>query len=132
MKSRILLSKPTTGWSPTQTNTLETTALRVPVVVGYRFSDPSDKPKLNFRLFGGMAANFPLSSAFVDYGRENTQVGKGSLAVIAGAGLDIGIFFMDLSYDFGITDVFDEQEFDLSAKSDLIQLNAGVRLKFAK
>ncbi len=132
VESRVQLTRATTGLSPTATNTLQTTALLVPVVVGLWFSDPAKKPLFDFRMFGGIAGNFPLSSSFVDYGREDTQVGKTSLALKAGAGLDMGKFFLDLSWDAGITDVFNEQEFDLSAKSVLIQFNAGMRLKFAK
>lgn len=132
VESRVQLTRATTVLSPTATNTLQTTALLVPVVVGLWFSDPSKKPLLDFRMFGGIVGNFPLSSSFVDYGREDTQVGKTSLALKAGAGLDMGKFFLDLSWDAGITDVFNEQEFDLSAKSVLIQFNAGMRLKFAK
>ncbi len=112
--------------------TLTTNSLRVPVVIGYRFSDPASEPLLNVRLFGGLAANFPLSASFNEDGLEDVDLGPANLAITAGAGLDISIFFIEAGYDVGVSNVFDDEDFEVDAKQNQFQVNAGVRLKFAK
>ncbi|HRH70251.1 MAG TPA: outer membrane beta-barrel protein [Flavobacteriales bacterium] len=112
--------------------TLSTGTLRVPAVVGYRFSDPSSEPTLNLRIFGGLGMNFPMNATFNEDGVEDVEVGSANFALTAGAGLDISIFFVEAGYDIGMTNVFDDEDFDVDAKQNQFQLNAGVRLKFAQ
>jgi hypothetical protein len=122
----------TSASGPIATFTLTTGSLRVPAVIGYRFSDPSSEPFLNLRLFGGLAANFPLSSTFDEEGVEDVEVGPANFALTAGAGLDISIFFVDLGYDIGMSNIFNDEDFDVDTKQNQLQVSAGVRLKFAQ
>ncbi len=129
VSSKSDLSYSTAGG--TSAYTLSTSSLRIPVVAGLRFSDPSDEPFLNLRVFGGLAMNFPLDATFNEDGVEDVELGSANFALTAGAGLDISIFFIEAGYDVGMTNVFDDEDFKVDAKQNQFQVNAGVRLKFA-
>jgi hypothetical protein len=118
--------------SQNSTATLTTGAIRLPVVVGYRFTDPGTEPMLNFRLFAGMVGNFPLSSSFNEDGVEDVDAGPAQFALSAGAGLDISLFFIEAGYDIGMSNVFDDEDFKVDTKQNQFQISVGVRLKFAK
>lgn len=116
----------------TGTATLTTSSLRVPVLVGYRFVDPSDEPLLNLRIFGGALANFPVNASFNEDGLEDVDVGSANYGLTAGAGIDISIFFVEAGYDIGLSNVFDDKDVTVDTKQNQFQLNAGLRLKLAQ
>ncbi len=112
--------------------TVTTGSLRVPLRVGYRFTDPEDEPVLNFRLFGGLAPSFPIITEFDQDGLQDIRFGSTQLALTAGLGLDISVFFLEAGYDLGLTSFFDDDRIDVDPKANMLQINAGLRLKLAR
>jgi len=111
---------------------LSTGALRVPVRLGFRFVHPSEEPLVNVRLFAGLAATFPMTTAFDQDGVEAPKLGVAQFAVMGGLGLDISILFIEAGYDMGLTTVFDENRWDVDPMANLLQVNAGIRLKLGR
>ncbi|MCW5897662.1 MAG: PorT family protein [Flavobacteriales bacterium] len=120
------------GEEVTVEGTVSTGSLRVPLRFGYRFVDPEERPAFNFRLFGGLAASLPIVTEFDQDGVRDVKFNDTQLAITAGAGLDISVFFIDVSYDIGMTPVFDDERIDVDPKANMLQVNAGVRLKLAR
>jgi hypothetical protein len=76
---------------------ITTRSLRVPAVLGYRFRHPSAELFHNFRLYCGVAAKVPLA-AKADAGALVVDAGSFELGAVAGGGMDISNFFVDLGY----------------------------------
>ncbi len=122
----------TTILGQTFSATLNAGYLRIPLHLGFRFVHPEDEPTINPRVFAGFAASFPMSATFDESGLGDVEMGTGNFAVGGGAGLDISIFFIEAGYFVGLNPVFDDDRFDTDAKANLLTIEAGVRLKFAK
>jgi hypothetical protein len=112
----------------------------IPILVGYRFVDPTTEPLLNFRLFAGPSLMF-LTTTKYDNGELNDQVdwNDSQWGAQLGAGLDVSIFFVDFTYEFGLTNTNDGLKDDgglVSGFGDVRQntflINAGVRLSFSQ
>lgn len=112
----------------------------IPLLVGYRFVDPTTEPFANFRLFAGPSMMF-LTKTEYDNGELNERVDWNSnqWGAQLGAGLDISIFFIDFTYEFGLTNTHDgisESEGLFENFSEIKQntfiVNAGVRLSFSR
>ncbi|MCZ4409971.1 porin family protein [Cryomorphaceae bacterium 1068] len=112
----------------------------IPILVGYRFVDPTTEPFLNFRAFAGPSLMF-LTTTKYDNGEINDAVdwNDSQWGAQVGAGLDVSIFFVDVTYEFGLTNTNDglkEQDgiFDnfTEFKQNTFIVNAGVRLSFSK
>lgn len=105
------------------------THLRVPVMVGYAFG----KIDGNFaaRLFTGPNASIVLA-AEVDDQDIKDQLKNAVFGWNVGAGLDISILFIDLGYQIGLSNVFDDLGLDAEngSKGNAFYANAGVRLRF--
>ncbi|MCC6410232.1 MAG: PorT family protein [Saprospiraceae bacterium] len=99
--------------------------LRIPVMVGYNFAGA--EKSFGFRVFTGPNASFNLSSK-----TDNQDIEEYVKSTIwgwnAGLGLDISILFVDLGYQFGLSEVF--ENFDEGARNNLFYANAGVRIRF--
>lgn len=104
------------------------TNLAIPVMVGYAFGGAESD--WGVRIFTGPNAVFNVG--------EKTEEGSVFEALEpssvtwswkAGAGVDIlSLFFVDLGYQFGLSDVFEDLE--ESPKSNVFYGNAGLRLRF--
>jgi len=112
----------------------------IPILVGYRFVDPTTEPFLNFRLFAGPSLMF-LTTRKYDNGEFNDVVdwNDSQWGAQVGAGLDVSIFFVDFTYEFGLTNTNDgikeDQGFVGSfgdIKQNTFMVNAGVRLSFSR
>ncbi len=99
--------------------------VRIPVMVGYNFAGA--EKSFGFRVFTGPNASFRVSSD-----SDNTDIEESIKGAIfgwnAGLGLDISILFVDLGYQFGLSEVFDD--FDSGARNNLFYANAGIRVRF--
>lgn len=109
----------------------------IPLLVGYRFVDPSSEPLLNVRVYAGPSLMFltknELSGADDNAINWNDTQWGGQV----GAGLDILIFFLDLSYEFGLTNTIDGTDNNTiddftDIKNNTFYVNAGVRLSFSR
>lgn len=97
--------------------------LRIPLYLGWR---PNQKDKLvNMRLFAGPSLTWVLN----DKSSNENIWGEGRFSdsvwgANVGAGFDLWLFFLDLNFEFGVSDALS----DLAIKNNLIALNGGVRL----
>ena len=108
----------------------------IPVLVGYRIIDPTEDPGANFRVFAGPSFMF-LSTTKYDDGAANESIDWNDSAWGAqvGAGLDVSIFFVDVSYEFGLTNSNDGLTGEnnvftnfTEVKQNTFLINAGIRL----
>jgi len=110
----------------------------IPILVGYRFIDPTTEPVFNFRLYAGPSLMFLTKQEFSgDVENESVNWKDNQWGGQLGAGLDIFIFFLDVSYEFGLTDTFDGGENNTiseftKVKNNTFYVNAGVRLSFSR
>jgi hypothetical protein len=106
------------GSSPQETD-FKLNGIRIPVDAGFKF----DLGPLNLRAFGGL-------SAFFLTGTDNLtkdSVSSTSWGVFAGGGIDFRRLFLDVSYEWSLTDVSKEGQADVGqARSVFIQ--AGIRI----
>ena len=85
--------------------------VKIPVLVGYRFNDPEDGALLNLRLFAGPTMLFHTTAEYSESDVDDQVDWKDlSWAGRVGAGLDIAFLFLDVGYQFGLTDVHDFEE----------------------
>jgi hypothetical protein len=99
---------------------------RFPVMVGYHLLG-REEGLLNLRAFGGGAAFFVTSVDVV--GLDEDDFESPTFGVFAGAGVDILIAFVDLRYEWSLTDVSAVDDFDLG-KSRSFYASVGVRIPF--
>ncbi len=112
----------------------------IPILVGYRFVDPTTEPLLNFRLQAGPSLMF-LTTTKYDNGDINDAVNwnDSQWGAQIGAGLDVSIFFLDVIYEFGLTNTNDGLKENSGVfenftdfKQNTFIINAGVRLSFSR
>jgi len=109
---------------------LKQNRFRIPVLVGYRFFDIDTDRWFNIRLFTGPNASF-LTKTDVDESAVNIDKDDFKNLVWgwnAGLGFDISILFIDLGYQFGLSDIIDN--LDDAPRNNLFYANAGVRIRF--
>ncbi len=101
--------------------------IRIPALIGYRLLDPSEE--INIRIYAGPEASFFIGKDFdsnlsFDEDDFNDVLWAGHI----GTGVDISIFFIDLGYTFGLSDVF--ENVDNSPRNNLFHGNVGLRIRF--
>ncbi|HLO58123.1 MAG TPA: porin family protein [Bacteroidales bacterium] len=114
---------------------LKRTYFRIPLMIGYNFSG-MDSP-LGLRVFTGPNAAFKLGGKVGD----NGVVGEVDLvdnmrSMIWGWNVGVGIdviryVFVDAGYEFGLSEVFDDQpDLNSGIRNNLFYVNAGLRFVF--
>ena len=103
----------------------KTKGIRVPIqagfhIIGDRASD------INVRIFGGASGYFVTG---VDGNVEDDDIESPQWGVLAGAGVDLWLFFIDLKYEWSLTDITAVTQFDIG-KTHAFYLNAGMRFRF--
>jgi len=112
----------------------------IPLLVGYRFIDADDKPVFNFRLYAGPSLMFLTTTEYDDDAlNEQVDWNDSQWGAQVGAGIDLSIFFVDVLYEFGLTNANDglRGESGLTdnfgeVKQNTFLVNAGVRLSFSR
>lgn len=106
---------------------LNRSMLRIPVVVGYSFGEVDGD--FAFRVFTGPNAAINLSSKTDDDPIiEDGDIKSAVFGWNAGLGVDFSIIFIDLGYEFGLSEVFDNV--DGAVRNNLFYGNAGLRIRF--
>jgi len=106
---------------------LNRSMLRIPVVVGYSFGEIDGN--FAFRVFTGPNAAINLSSKTDDGSIiEDEDITSAIFGWNAGLGVDISIIFVDLGYEFGLSEVF--ENVDGTVRNNLFYANAGLRIRF--
>lgn len=130
---RNLKRLPAAGGVGSKDIELSTSYMRIPVLIGYRIGE--EDGAFGLRLFAGPNAAFRLNGStddpFGDTSIEDELRGV-VFGLSGGIGLDfLSIFFVDLGYQAGLTDVFKEVEgLNTGAKNNFLYGNAGVRIRF--
>jgi hypothetical protein len=106
--------------------TLNMTGIRIPVAVGYHLLG-EEESLAALRILGGGSAFFVTG---VDAeGADKDDFSSPTWGVFAGAGLDIWILFLDVKYEWSLSDVSSVTDFDIG-KHKSLYANLGVRIKF--
>jgi len=118
-----------TEFTSTSTTTPETqnfkiSGLRIPVAVGLNIIG-NEKTTLSLRGFGGVSGFFVTS---VSDDIDKDEINKSNFGVFAGAGLDFWKLYLDLSYEWSLTNVQkDVSAIDIGNSRSLF-ITAGIRL----
>ncbi len=109
---------------------LQQNRFRIPLLVGFRAFDIDTDRWFNIRLFTGPNASFLTNS---DVDENSVNIDKDDFKNLvwgwnAGLGYDLSILFVDLGYQFGLSDVIDN--LDDAPRNNLFYANAGVRIRF--
>lgn len=105
---------------------LNMTGIRIPVTVGYHLLG-NEESLAALRIMAG-------GSAFIVTGVDAENADKEDFnspawGVYAGAGVDVWILFLDVKYEWSLTDVASITDFDIG-KHKALYANLGVRIKF--
>jgi hypothetical protein len=87
----------------------------------------NEKSTLSLRGFGGASAFFITN---VSDNIDNADINKTNFGVFAGAGLDIWKLFLDVSYEWSLTNLQDNVSAIEVGKTNSLYLNAGFRFNF--
>ncbi len=118
----------------------EVNGVIIPVLVGIHVVDPETDPIANLRIFAGPSFMF-LSKTEYDDGEfnENIDWNDSQWGAQVGAGVDVSIFFVDVGYEFGLTNSHDGLQGEDSifdnfdeVKQNTFYVNAGLRLRLAE
>jgi hypothetical protein len=105
---------------------LNMNGIRVPVAIGYHLLG-NEESLAALRIMGGGSAFFLTGVDAENLAKEDFN--SPTWGVFAGAGLDIWILFLDVKYEWSLTDVSSITDFDIG-KHKALFANLGVRIKF--
>ncbi len=117
-------------------SSLKVSKVRIPLLLGYKLFDSDTDHFFNIRAFTGPNVSLVTS---VDDGESPLGINKDDFKSSvfgwnAGVGVDILVFFVDLNYQFGLSEVFEDLDIQgiegQNSKNNIFYLNAGLRLKF--
>ena len=113
--------------SETDTNITFSTSIsgvRIPIMVGYHLIG-AETSLIGLRAFGGGSITIVSNVDAEDLSKD--EFTSPTYGVFLGAGLDLSLFFLDLKYEWSLSDVSDISSFDVGQARTLF-INAGVRL----
>jgi len=102
----------------------EISGIRIPAMIGYHLMGKSGDG-ISLRGFGGASVFIVTKVNALELTKDDFN--KASWGVFLGAGLDISMFFIDLKYEWSLTEVSSVTSFDVG-KSKSLFVNAGIRL----
>lgn len=97
--------------------------IRIPIDVGYQLLG-NEKSLATLHVFGGLSGFFVTSTNNID----KDSINKSNFGLFAGAGVDIWKVFVDLSYEWSLTNIQKHVEDIDIGKSRTLFLNAGIRI----
>ena len=102
----------------------EMSGINIPVMVGYHLLGKG-AGSFGLRAFGGASVLILTQVDALELTKDDFN--KASWGVFLGAGLDFSILFLDVKYEWALTDVSSISSFDVG-KAKTLFVNAGVRL----
>ena len=102
--------------------------INLPVMIGIAFGEAEDAA-FGFRAFAGPNFSFHSGDDLGDVSINDFDFKSTVISGQVGLGLDISIIFVDVAYQFGLSNIFDGGNFE-DAKKSLFLANAGVRIGF--
>jgi len=104
----------------------EISGIRIPALIGYHLLGEG-AGTIGLRAFGGASVFIVTQVNALELTEDDFN--KASWGVFLGAGLDFSILFVDVKYEWALTDVSSVTDFNVG-KSKSLFVNAGVRLSF--
>ena len=106
---------------------MDISSMRIPVFVGYQIIGGDDINIFGLRVFGG-----PTGSWVTNVKVDNTKLDKEDFSnfiwgVDAGVGVDVWLLFLDIGYEWGLTQVY-KNDPD-KAKNNIFWVNFGARFR---
>ena len=118
----------TSSLSITNVGDVDVSNINIPVMVGFDMGTEGNM--FGIRLFAGpnfaLHLNEELSDAITDIIPDDFKSYR--ISGVAGAGLDFNILFVDVAYNFGLTNWIEGPA--IEAKKNIFLINAGVRIGF--
>jgi hypothetical protein len=102
-------------------------ALKIPVFVGWNVVGAPDDDR-NFHVFAGPSAMIVTKVDTEDVGATEDDFNKFIIGANIGAGLSIGKIFVDVGYEWGLNNMYKNDELETKHRS--LWINAGFRLTF--
>lgn len=99
--------------------------IRIPVSIGYHLLG-AESTDLNIRIFGGGSGFFITG---VDGDLDEDDIPSPQWGVYVGAGVDFWLMFLDLKYQWSVTDITTIKQFDVG-QSRTFFANLGFRFRF--
>jgi len=101
--------------------------INVPVLVGLRLVKPKSSFSNNVRIFFGPNLSTTVSERIADAitGVNKEDIKNFNFAAIAGVGLDLRVFFLDLGYKYGLSDFINKN--GTATPLNGFNVNAGLR-----
>lgn len=106
--------------------TYKVNSLRIPVSFGFQFIGHNTS-FAGLKIFIGPSMIIPLSVKENNYPIEKDDIKSPQFDIAVGAGLNIWLFFLDVSYGWGLTPQFRDDPID--AKMQSLYANLGFRFK---
>lgn len=107
--------------------------IRLPVMLGFRLFEQKMDRTLNFRAFTGPVANIVMDSS-TEGGFEipNDDLNNFLFGWNGGIGVDFLIFFADVGYTWGLSEIFEDIEGveGEDSTNNVFYLNTGLRVRF--
>ena len=97
--------------------------IRLPLNVGYQLIG-NEKSAATLRIFGGISGFFITSSDNINKDSLNTSI----FSLLAGAGVDIWKLFLDLSYEWSMTNIQNDIHAIDLGKTRTVFISAGIRI----
>ena len=104
----------------------EISGIRIPAMLGYHFLGKGTST-IGLRAFGGASVFIVTTVNALELTKDDFN--KAAWGVFLGAGLDFSILFLDIQYEWSLTDVSSVTTVNVG-KSKSLFVNAGVRLTF--
>jgi hypothetical protein len=121
----------------TRNNSVETdfsvSRIRLPVMLGFRLFEEDMDRTLNFRAFTGPVANIVMDSKTEgEFDLPDDDLNNFLFGWNGGVGVDFLIFFADMGYTWGLSEVFDDIEGieGEDSTNNVFYLNGGLRVRF--
>jgi hypothetical protein len=115
-----------TGSNPTWDPNTSLSGFRIPVALGINLLG-NEKSMLSLRGFGGASAFYITNTS---ENLDNADINKTNFGVFAGAGLDVWKLFLDVSYEWSLTNLQENVSAIEVGKTNSLYLNAGFRFNF--
>ena len=112
------------GSIPSTESDFKINGLRIPVAVGLNIIG-NEKTMISLRGFGGVSGFFVTS---VGDNIDKNEINKSNFGVFAGAGLDFWKLFIDLSYEWSLTNVQKNVSLIDVGNSRSLFITAGLRI----
>ena len=102
----------------------ELSGVRIPLMAGYHLLG-KEAGMAGLRAFGGASIFFLSDVTVENFSSDDFE--SASYGVFLGLGVDIAMFFVDVKYEWSLSDVTSVSEFDLGQSRSLF-INGGIRI----